>query len=133
MKVIVDTCIWSLVLRRIRPSTKHELHLSALIDKGLVVMLGPIRQEILSGSKSQEQFEILKDYFSAFPDHRLQRVDYEKAAEFYNICRAKGIQGSNTDFLISALAANNNFFIYTTDKDFVNYKKFLKVKLYNYE
>ena len=96
-------------------------------------MLGPIRQEILSGSKSEEQFKLLKNYFSAFPDHQLQRIDYEKAAEFYNICRAKGVQGSNTDFLISAVASNNNFFVYSTDKDFINYKKFLKVKLYSYE
>jgi hypothetical protein len=29
----------------------------------------------------------------------LGRPDYEKSAEVFNICRAHGVQGSNTDFL----------------------------------
>lgn len=130
MKVIVDTNIWSLVLRRRGVSIQQKELLSTLIEKGLVVMLGPIRQEILSGIKSKQQYNILKSYLSAFPDFNITTADYEKAAELFNSCRSKGIQGSNTDFLICAVALRNDFIIYTMDKDFKNYKKVFGIKLY---
>ncbi len=49
-------------------------------------------------------------------------ADYELAAEFFNTCRSNGVQGSNTDFLICAAAANRNYSIFTTDKDFENFQ-----------
>ena len=100
-----------------------------LIEEGRVVMLGPIRQEILSGIKEKKQFNLLTKYLTAFPDYQIITKDYEIAAEYFNICRAKGVQGSNTDFLICAAAVNNNFSIYTSDKDFTLFKKYLPVKL----
>ena len=130
MNVIVDTSVWSLVLRRKRTNTSHTKLLSGLIDKNLVIMIGPIRQEILSGIKSENQFSMLKEYLSAFPDHPIKKDDYEFAAELFNRCRAKGIQGSNTDFLICSVALKNNFAIYTTDKDFNNFKNEMDINLY---
>ena len=53
MRVLVDTCIWSLALRRKNNQTNHQQaiveKLRHLIDEQQVVMLGVIRQEILSG------------------------------------------------------------------------------------
>ena len=57
--------------------------------------------------------------------------DYEEAASFYNLCRTKGIQGSNTDFLICAVAARNDFTIFTTDEDFVHFAKILPIVLHS--
>ncbi|HET56386.1 MAG TPA: PIN domain nuclease [Ignavibacteria bacterium] len=130
MRVVVDTNIWSLALRRTGSNIKHRELLSTLIEEGLVVMLGPIRQEILSGIKSKEQYHILKNYLSEFPDFNITTHDYEKAAEYFNLCRSKGIQGSNTDFLICSVALRNEFPIYTIDNDFNNYKKVIGIKLY---
>jgi len=45
--------------------------------------------------------------------HPIKKEDYELAAELFNKCRAKGIQGSNTDFLICSIALKNDFYIYT--------------------
>ena len=92
-------------------------------------MLGPIRQEILSGIKEIKQFELLKRNLSAFPDHNITTNDYEKAAEYFNTCRANGIQGSNTDFLICAVAINNVMSIYALDKDFNLFSEFMPIKL----
>ncbi len=72
----------------------------------------------------------LKEYFSAFLDLTLEPTDYEKAAEFFNICRKKGIQGSNTDFLICAVALNRDLEIFTIDKDFYYFKKYIPLKLF---
>ncbi len=132
MKVIVDTSIWSLVLRRRKKQqTKTSDKILKLIDEGRIVILGPIRQEILSGIKIKKQFELLKVYLKAFPNLNLEIKDYELAAEFFNICKAKGVQGSNTDFLICAVAVNNNFSIYTSDKDFKLFKNCIPIQLEN--
>jgi len=132
MKVLVDTSIWSLTLRR-GTSKEHELvrELSELIGEVRVQIIGPIRQELLSGIKSQKQFRELKSYLSAFPDLPLETRDFEKAAEFFNINRENGIQGSNTDFLICSAAYNRNLEIFTTDKDFDNFRKYIPIKLYS--
>nr|AGS54022.1 PilT-like protein [uncultured bacterium contig00204]AGS54417.1 hypothetical protein [uncultured bacterium contig00180] len=52
------------------------------------------------------------------------------AAEYSNICRKNGIQGSPTDFLLCAIACRYNMEIFTEDKDFLNYKKYLPIKLF---
>lgn len=131
MNVLVDTSIWSEAFRR-KEKWNHLIvqRLTSLIADDKVVLIGPVRQEILSGIKGQKQFEILKNYLRAFPDHTITTFDYEKAAEFFNICRRFGIQGSNTDFLICAVSVNNNFQIFTTDKDFENFFLHLPINLY---
>lgn len=132
MKVLVDTPIWSLALRR-KPRMDDGTatsDLTALVQDGRVAIIGPIRQEILSGLKDQAQFERLRDHLRAFPDVEITSTDYEDAAAFYNRCRSKGIQGSNTDFLICAVAARNGFPIFTTDGDFTHYSKVLPIELF---
>ncbi len=131
MKVIVDTCVWSQALRKNTSKDQKIINeLIELIKDVRVQLIGPIRQEILSGIKSGKQFNELKDYFSAFTDLSIDTEDYEKAAEFFNICRRNGIQGSNTDFLICSVAYHNDFEIFTIDKDFQNFQNYLPIKLY---
>lgn len=132
MKALVDTSIWSLALRRRKfnqdsPAVKT---LTRLIREFRVTMIGPIRQELLSGIRDKRQFERLKDKLRAFPDHRLQHEDYETAAEFFNICRGKGVQGSNTDFLLCAVARRHNLELVSADRDFVQFSRYLPFKLY---
>jgi len=131
MKVIVDTCVWSLALRR-NESKSSDLvdELSELISEVRVQLIGPIRQELLSGIKSKAQFNKLKKHLSAFPDLPLSAKDFELAAEFYNLARGKGVQGSNTDFIICSLAYTHEMSIFTTDKDFESYAFVLPIKLY---
>jgi predicted nucleic acid-binding protein len=130
MRVIVDTSVWSLALRR-QPKTNDSTvnKLRDLIADGRVILLGAVRQEILSGIKHQVQFEKLKDYLRAFPNLPLDAEDYELAADYFNICRRHGIQGANTDFLICATANRRNYEIFTTDKDFISFSNYLPIIL----
>ena len=132
MKVLVDTSVWSLSLRRTsraqNESTSSEL--ASLIGDGRVAMIGPVRQELLSGIRERSHYDRLRDQLRAFPDLELTSADYEEAASFYNRCREKGIQGSNTDFLICAVAARNRMAIFTTDADFAHFGKVLPIALY---
>ena len=67
---------------------------------------------------------------SVFPDYIIQTRDYEFAAECSNECRRNGIQGSHTDFLICAIAIINDWEIFTEDADFLQYAKYLPIKIY---
>lgn len=132
MKVIVDTCVWSLALRR-KNTVSHKNHiieLQELISEFRVQMLGSIRQEILSGIKETVQFNKLAAHLRAFPDLASTIEDYELAASYFNRCRKLGLQGSNTDFLICAIAKNHNMSIFTIDKDFSSFSKHLPIKLH---
>lgn len=133
MKVLVDTCVWSLALRRRKQKTAddpHVLELRELIKELRVQMIGPIRQEILSGLRSPAQFKVLRDHLRTFPDLELTSTDYERAAELFSLFRAKGIQGSNTDFLICAIAERHKFPILTTDADFIRFHKYIHLLLH---
>lgn len=130
MKVIVDTSIWSLALRRKKKQSTSEIRiLESLIDNQNVCILGPIRQEILSGIKENKQFLQLKEFLSAFEDLYISTKDYELAAEYYNLCRSKGVQGSNIDFLICAVSHRYRFPIFTSDKDFEIFSKYIPITL----
>ncbi|MHB8151052.1 MAG: type II toxin-antitoxin system VapC family toxin [Desulfobulbia bacterium] len=131
MKILVDTCVWSLALRR-NEAAKHALveELTELIAELRVQLIGPIRQELLSGVKTKKQFTTLKKYLAAFPDLPLDSADFELAAEFFNLARGKGIQGSNTDYLICAVAHRHQLPIFTTDQDFERYASVVPIRLY---
>ena len=134
MKVLVDTSVWSLALRRGKQSIAAPAQeLRQLIQDHRVQMIGPIRQEILSGIRNDSQFNKLRKHLESFPDLPILTNDYVRAAKFFNLCRSKGIQGSNTDFLICALAVRNKFSIFTTDKDFELFSKHIKIILHQAE
>jgi predicted nucleic acid-binding protein len=78
VKVLVDTSIWSLALRRAKEdSSAFKRELENLIADHRVVMIGPVRQELLSGIRSQSQFDTLKKRLYAFPDEPISAEDYE--------------------------------------------------------
>jgi len=135
MVVIVDTPVWSLVLRR-RPgdlsASEQSLAkaLTELIREGRVEILGPIRQELLSGIREEAQFERIRRYLRAFREPLLEVADYEEAARMSNQCRTRGISGSTVDFLICAAAHRHNRAIFTTDQDFQRYASVLPLHLY---
>ena len=132
MRVIVDTSVWSLAFRK-KEKTEIEIklikYLSELVRDLRVVMIGPIRQEILSGISDEKKFVELQSKLSVFSDWSIETEDYELAAKYYNKCRKNGIQGSHIDYLICAVAFNSNFSILTLDNDFDNYKKYTEIVL----
>jgi hypothetical protein len=137
VRVLVDTSIWSLALRRSGTdlSRKEALAvnlLKELIRDGRVVVIGPVRQEILSGIPDEAQFRKLKSKLRAFEDLEITSDDYELAAEFYNACRKRGVQGSYIDFLICAGAARNQLPVFTLDEDFERYAQPLGISLYRH-
>jgi predicted nucleic acid-binding protein len=133
MNILVDTSIWSLSLRKINKNPEQIKIINQfkeIIKELRVKIIGPIRQEILSGIKDINKFENLKDKLKYFTDDEIITEDYEEAANLYNLCRSKGIQGSHIDFLICAISKRKKYLIFTLDKDFENYSKIIDIKLY---
>jgi len=131
MKILVDTCIWSLALRRNSPQQSEYIkEFAELIKEVRVQLVGPVRQELLSGIKAPQHFSRLKNHLEAFDNLPLETEDYELAAEYFNTARSKGIQGSNTDFLLCAISTRRDMPIFTTDNDFMHYQSVLPVNLH---
>lgn len=130
--VLVDTCIWSLALRSKTSKEKTVADILArLIDENRAKMIGPIRQEVLSGYSDKISYEKLRSKLLYFPNEEIVDSDYEAAAEYSNVCRAKGIQGSHIDFLVCSVAIRLKMKIYTTDKDFQGYSKHLPILIFD--
>ena len=131
MRVLPDTPIWSAALRRAEGvANAYRRQMEKLVAEGAVEIIGPIRQELLSGIRDIAKFEVVRDRLRVFPDLAIVPEDYEEAASYYNRCRSKGIQGSSTDFLICALAIRCELAIFTDDRDFLGYQKVLPIRLY---
>jgi predicted nucleic acid-binding protein len=132
LNVLVDTSVWSLALRRkghASPSPWVAV-LADLVHDGRALIMGPVRQELLSGVRTPNQFDVLREHLRAFPDVELGTGDYEEAASFSNRCRAAGVQGSSVDFLICAVATRRALAIFTTDEDFEHYARILPLTLH---
>lgn len=128
--VIVDTDVWSEAFRKVKGEASPELKfLRELVVDSRVQMVGCVRQEVLQGMKRAEVFERVREQLRSFPDREVKIDEYELAAEFFNTCRSKGIQGSSTDFLICACGVSWGLPILTKDKDFSLYAQHLPIKL----
>lgn len=133
MKVLVDTSVWSIVMRRNPVDDHAAIHkkaLSELIYDFRALLIGPVRQELLSGISNEQQYISLKNRIAYFEELEIIQEDYEKAAEFFNLCRKKGVQGSHIDFLICAVAHRYKISVYTADKDFENFSAYIPVSLF---
>ncbi len=132
MKLLVDSCTWSLLLRRRNKaafSRDEQLLRKSLIEAiqdGLVVIIGPIRQEVLSGIRDQAQFEKLRAALEAFPDEPLITANYEEAARLFNLCCSRGVECGSTDMLICAVAIQMQCAILTYDQGLIRCIELLK-------
>lgn len=132
MLILVDTPIWSLALRRSSADLNpREQRLTAalreLIRDGRAQLVGPVRQELLSGLRREAAFRKLRDQLRSFDEPRLDVDDYEEAARIHN--RSRGIAGSAIDFLLCAAASRRDWRIFTTDHDFARYATLLPLNL----
>ena len=136
MTTLADTSAMSLALRRRLPEAlvdsqrRIQQEVARLITSNDLVVIGAVRQELLSGIRERAQFERVRASLVAFPDEPTLREDHELAAEFYNLCRAAGVQASPTDVLICAVASRRALNILTTDNDFILYSAILPIELH---
>jgi len=121
VRILIDSCVWSLALRRKDKTllSKDERQvvavLSEAVQNGQIAIVGPIRQEVLSGIKEDAQFKRLSRALASFPDTPIPTSHYEEAARLFNLCRTHGVECGAIDILICAVALRERWRILTTD------------------
>jgi predicted nucleic acid-binding protein len=133
--VLVDTTIWSLALRRRRnalSATETALveEWIRLVRTGEAALVGPVRQELLSGVRDARTFAAVQEQLGNFRYLAIVPGDYDRAAGFFNDCRAAGIAATPIDMLLCAIASRHEVAIFTTDDDFPRYASRLPIRLH---
>ena len=127
MNLVVDTSVWSLVLRRPRVD-EEDLHSRAFrwhLESGDGLFLtGNIVQELLDGLRSAKQFDRLLSLLEPYPLLELDRQTYVAAARLRTSCRAKGVNAGPIDFLIAAACCQHGYPLLTADKDFMRIARY---------
>ena len=123
MNLVVDTSVWSLVLRRPQVEENNpfvQVFRAHVMREDGLVLIGNILQELLDGVKSSRDFHRLLTVLEPFPLLELTREIYVEAAQLRNTCRSKGVQAGPIDFLISAACIEHGFPLLTADRDFTH-------------
>ena len=133
MKVLVDTPVWSLGLRRRRKDlsrAERELlfALRDLVVRDEAALVGVVRMELLSGTPDPAAFERLREYLRDFEDEPVLVQDYEEAARCDNLCRAGGVAPSPIDMLLCAVSLRTGAPIFTSDHDFARYARLIPIR-----
>lgn len=132
MKLLVDTSVWSLALRR----DQHEGHPSvdfladALRHEGSIFTTGLILQEILQGFSGPKARKQILDRFTPLPLIVPQREDHIAAAELRNDCRRRGLQLGTIDALLARLCIRYELVMLSTDRDFEHLVRLAPLRLW---
>jgi len=130
VKMLVDTSVWSLALRRDAPPDIPQVQVltKALLGEGDIYTTGIVIQELLQGfngaSDSEKVVSKLSSLALIVPDLN----DHVEAAKLRNLCRRKGVQTGTIDALIARLAIRYEIALLTTGKDFQNIAKHVEIR-----
>lgn len=122
MNLVVDTSVWSLILRRPHVEVDNPFvqafhrHLTA--EDGLF-LIGNILQELVDGLRSRSQFQRLTRSLEPFPLLVPNRTTYIEAARLRTAFRGKGVQAGSVDCLIAAVCIEQGLPLLTADRDFL--------------
>lgn len=133
-KLLVDTSVWSLALRRDAPDPVPEVATlrEALSGGEDVATTGMILLELLRGAVPQSARSAISRAFDSLLFLEPTRADYESAADLANDCRARGVQLGSVDALIAQLAIRHELTLLTTDRDFVHAARCVPVRVWEF-
>ncbi|MBM3118042.1 MAG: PIN domain nuclease [Chloroflexi bacterium] len=106
-KVIVDTSAW---IESFRPSGEAKLKeiLKELISDGEIFLPGIIKTELLRGTKSKKEFQMLNELLDSLTYLSVEDDFWGRLAKFsFNLLR-EGITAPLTDTYIALLAIEKN-------------------------
>jgi len=120
LRVLVDTSVWSLALRKQGPADHPAVEKLArlLRDGGDVFLTGTILQEILQAFRTEPTFRKMVRHFEPFPLLSVDRSDHIAAARLHRACAQKGVGASTIDCQIAVAAIRHGCALLSTDRDF---------------
>lgn len=132
MTLFVDTSVWSLALRRDRPSQAPQvqaLH-TALLGIEPVVTTGLVLQELLQGFAGPKAQALIVRTLSALALVQPDRDDYVAAAALRNDCRRAGVQLGTIDALLAQLCIRHDLTLLSTDLDFAHAARHCRLRIW---
>lgn len=115
--VLVDTSAWIFALRKdFLPEIKDRVAL--LLGENLVITTGIIRLELLGGTRSEAEYDRLKEHLSGLESIESDESLWDMACEIGFKLRRKGITVPYTDILISACALSKGCMVLHADDHF---------------
>jgi predicted nucleic acid-binding protein len=132
-RVIVDSNVWSVFFRRDRQAADDRvvrLSLRDMLVAREALIIGPVRQEVLTGLRDPDRFLRVREGLRGVEDVTLISYDYERAAEISNVLRAGGVASTPVDALLCAVAERVTVPIFTLDQDFERYSTVLGIELH---
>jgi predicted nucleic acid-binding protein len=136
VNILVDTSVWSLLLRRKRSTALSASQASALqelkelVQEDRAHLTGAIRQELLTGIRTEAEFEELQFWLSYYEDLPADSGTHELAARYANKCLDAGVSAGAVDLLIVAIAVRNSMTVFTLDKDFQHIQRVVPIRLH---
>jgi predicted nucleic acid-binding protein len=115
-QILVDTTIWVSFLRGLDPSLKDRL--ANWIREEKVCTTEIIILEILNGARSDKEYTLLREDFSALPLLPINQPVWELAGKTSYKLRRRGADVPLTDVLISAAAMHYQCRLLHADKHF---------------
>ncbi len=126
--VLIDSSIWIEAARR-DGDLKVKLGLKSLLSELEAVLCGPVRLEVLGGSRQNER-ERMEHGFSCLPFLHVLDKDWLSAVEHAWQLRDAGISVPWNDILIATLAVRAKMRVYAKDKHFDSMAPVLGFTLY---
>ena len=132
MKLLVDTSVWSLALRRDAPADHPAVaRLGDALTRGEhVVSTGLVLQELLQGFQGAQAATMIIERFASLPFITPSRADHVEAANLRNSCRRRGVQVGTIDAVLAWLCISRELVMLSTDRDFVGVARWTPLELW---
>jgi predicted nucleic acid-binding protein len=133
--ILIDSTVWSIALRRRhrdRNTAEKAVYFQwrDLVAAGRAAIIGPVRQEVLSGVRYRLQCETLRSQLHVIPMLPLPDSIWDVAADYFNTCQSAGVAAGDIDMMVCAAATAHGCPIFTTDPDFPRYARHLPISLF---
>ena len=120
MKVLVDTSVWSLALRKRGPAAHAQVaKLTQLIERrDELAITGTILQEVLQTFRDDAAVTKVAARLQPLAFLSLDRLAFVEAARLHRLCAARGNPVTTTDCQIATAAVRYRCPLLTADSDF---------------
>jgi predicted nucleic acid-binding protein len=120
VNTVVDTSVWSLVLRKKGPADHATVDKLVDLLNGVydVAITGSILQEVLQAFRSDRAVEEVTSMLRPITLLELDRETSIEAARLFRRCAAVGVTASTIDCQIAAIAVRHEYALLSADADF---------------
>ena len=118
--LLIDTSAWIDFFRGKQSAVTDSVQLA--LQLGLARLCGPVKAELLQGTKSRKEKQQLSVMFDAVESLATQEGDWETAGISLQMLRENGVTLPLTDALIAAIANRHKAHVLTLDHHFSHLK-----------